>query len=237
MDTPCNPFLRGYYGFEVQRVAVISYDDSHPQTYLPLHPSQSHLPDEQVARRACIFSDNFVLVTEGQAIAPELDALCGGAGIVQTVLYGIHGDDDGSLVHIGDTYSLESTREIVHRLTFETGFYSRCWEISTAHLTQEAGRYLAEMADIATPTGSLFVAFRIPYSPVVGVKLIATPWTDANLQYVEEMTADQLRQEHRSTGMPQDLAELLMLAGRADVRILIFDADAPVLDGLPLYEV
>jgi hypothetical protein len=36
--------------------------------------------------------------------------------------------------------------------------------------------------------------------------------------------------------MPESLVNVLLLAALADVRILIFDADAPVLDGLPLYE-
>lgn len=123
----------------------------------------------------------------------------------------------------------------MRRLSFETGFYSRCWEISSAHLTAEADRFLAELADIATPSGFLFVAFRIPYSPAIGVKLIATPWTDANLQLVEGITAEQLRQEHRVKGMPESLVEVLHLAALADVRMLVFDADAKVLDGLPLY--
>jgi len=83
----------------------------------------------------------------------------------------------------------------------------------------------------------LFIAFRIPYSPAIGVKLIATPWTDANLLYAEDMTADDLRQIHRDKGMLDDLANVLFLAAEADVRILIFDADAPLLPGLPVYEV
>ena len=66
--------------------------------------------------------------------------------------------------------------------------------------------------------------------------MIATPWTDANLQYVEGITAEQLRREHQDKGMPESLLEVLHLAALADVRVLIFDADAPVLDGLPLYE-
>jgi hypothetical protein len=46
----------------------------------------------------------------------------------------------------------------------------------------------------------------------------------------------QLRQEHRAKGMPESLVEVLHLAALADVRMLVFDADAPVLDGLPLYD-
>ncbi|WP_438501899.1 hypothetical protein, partial [Acinetobacter baumannii] len=91
------------------------------------------------------------------------------------------------------------------------------------------GQYLANLADLATPEAVLFIAFRVPYSPAIGVKLISTPWTDKNLEHAEGIGANQLRQEHRNKGMPDDLANILELAGQADVRILILDADAPVL--------
>lgn len=237
MENPINPFARGYYGFEIRRVVVISYDDRHPQTFLPLHSSQAHLPDEKVAYHACIFNDDFAMMTDGQAVPPEIDALCFGSGIVQAVFHGIWGRTvQGSFVHIGNCATLESAQGVIRNLQFETGFYSRAWEISTAHITEASGRYLCELADIATPSRFLFVAFRIPYSPAVGIKLIATPWTDENLMYVEGITAEQLRQEHLSKGMPEDLADVLALAGQADVRMLVFDADAGELDGLTVFE-
>jgi hypothetical protein len=82
----------------------------------------------------------------------------------------------------------------------------------------------------------MFIAFRIPYSQAIGVKLIATPWTDANLRKVEGTTAKRLDREHRRKGMPDCLVEVLRLAALADVRMLVFDADAPVLDGLPVFD-
>ena len=89
---------------------------------------------------------------------------------------------------------------------------------------------------VATPTLFLFIAFRIPYSPAIGLKLIATPWTDENLRAVEGITAKRLMQEHRKKGMPESLVHVLHLAALADVRMLVFDADAQVLDGLPIYD-
>ncbi len=236
MSPDSNPFLRGYQNLHIDRSLCITYEDDSPPVWRPLHPSQAHLTDDQVARFPCIFSNDFALITEGQDIPEDLEAQCRTEGVVRTVVYAVSGDDFGQPVHVGDTYSEEAAREVVRRLSFETGFYSRCWEISSAHLTAEAGCFLAELADIATPSGFLFVAFRIPYSPAIGVKLIATPWTDANLQLVEGITAGQLRQEHRVKGMPESLVEVLHLAALADVRMLVFDADASVLDGLPLYE-
>ncbi|WP_323759332.1 ABC transporter substrate-binding protein [Immundisolibacter sp.] len=189
----------------VQRLLVISYDDC-PLSYLPLHISQSHLPDSQVERHACIFCDDFVLITEGQNVPPELHAQCPSRGIVRILVYAVMAEEAGKPLHVGDTYS------------------------------EEASRYLAKLADIDTPTRFLFVAFRIPYSPAVGVKLIATPWTDENLQQVEGITAERLRREHRRKGMPESLVEVLHLVALADVRLLVFDSDAPVLNGLTLYD-
>jgi hypothetical protein len=236
MSPDSNPFLRGYQNLRIDRSLRITYEDDCPLVWRPLHPSQAHLPDDQVARFPCIFNDDFALITEGQDFPDDLEAQCQTEGVVRTVVYAVSGDDFGQPVHVGDTYSEEAAREVVWRLSFETGFYSRCWEISSAHLTPEAGRFLAGLADIATPSGFLFVAFRIPYSPAIGVKLIATPWTDANLQLVEGITAEELRQEHRAKGMPESLVEVLHLAALAEVRMLVFDADANVLDGLPLYD-
>lgn len=236
MSPNSNPFLRGYQNLRIERSLCITYEDDCPPAWRPLHPSQAHLTDDQVARFPCVFSNDFALITEGHYIPDDLEAQCQIDGVVRTVGYAIYGDDIGQPVHVGDTYSEEAALEVVRRLSFATGFYSRCWEISSAHLTPEAGRFLAELADIATPSGFLFVAFRIPYSPAVGVKLIATPWTDANLQYVEGIDTEGLRREHRDKDMPESLLEVLHLAALADVRMLIFDADANVLDGLPLYE-
>ncbi len=236
MSPNSNPFLRGYQKLRIDRSLCITFEDDCPPVWRSLHPNQAHLTDDQVALFPCVFNNDFALITEGQVIPGDLEAQCQSEGVVRTVVYAISGDDFGQPVHVGDTYSEEAAREVVRRLSFETGFYSRCWEISSAHLTGDAGRFLAELADIATPSGFLFVAFRIPYSPAIGVKLIATPWTDTNLQHVESITAEELWQEHRAKGMPESLVEVLHLAALADVRLLIFDADAPVLDGVTLYD-
>ena len=236
MSPNSNPFLRGYQNLRIDRSLCITYEDDCPPVWRPLHPSQAHLTDDQVALFPCVFCNDFALITEGQDIPEGLEVKCQTEGVVRTVVYSVSGDDFGQPVHVGDIYSEEAAREVVRRLSFETGFYSRCWEISSAHLPADAGRFLADLADIATPSGFLFVAFRIPYSPAIGMKLIATPWTDADLQRVEGITAEALRQEHRAKGMPESLVEVLHLAALADVRMLVFDADAPVLDGLPLYD-
>jgi hypothetical protein len=76
-----------------------------------------------------------VIKSGTDAISDELIAECdavegiNGEGVVGAVVYAIHGDDlDGRPVHVGDTYSAEAARDVVQRLSFETGYYSRCWE-------------------------------------------------------------------------------------------------------------
>lgn len=97
-------------------------------------------------------------------------------------------------------------------------------------------QYLEDLADTSTLTGLLFEAFRIPDSDAVGVKLIATPWTDANLEIVDGRDAQALYNEQANARVPSSLLNVLHLAAMADVRILIFDPNAAILDGLPVYE-
>lgn len=231
-----NPFLRGYQNLRISRCLFITYEDDCPPVWRPLHPSQAHLPDDEIARFPCVFTEDYALITEGQEIPEELEAQCQSEGLVRAVVYAVNGDDFGQPVHIGDTCSEEVAREVVRRLRFETGHYSRCWEISTAHIAPDAILYLEELADVTSPTGFLFATFRMPHSPAIGVKLMATPWTDANLEYVEGISAEQLRQEHLRKGVPKSLVEVLYLAALADVRMLVFDADAPELGGLKRYD-
>lgn len=108
-----NPFVRGYDGLSVQRLLAISYDDDCPLSYLPLHVSQSHLPDSQVERHACVFCDDFALITEGQNVPPELDAQCRSHGIARNLVYAVMAEEAGQPLHVGDTYSEEAAREVV----------------------------------------------------------------------------------------------------------------------------
>ena len=70
----------------------------------------------------------------------------------------------------------------------------------------------------------------------VGCKLIGTPWTDDNLVKIEDNPYSSLRQEQLDAGTPEALVNVLYLAALADVRLLIFDPDAAVLDGLAIYD-
>jgi len=233
-----NPFARGYDNLHIERLLLFTYEDDCPPCFRPVHDSQAHLPDDKLQLFPCLFNDDFALISEGQFIPGELDERCHSTGLVRQVIYAVMGEVLKERHHIGDLYSPEEAQAMVHRLSFETGHYSRAWEISTAHLTEEALRYLESRAgnSDSKPTGLLFEPFALTDCNGVGCKLIGTPWTDDNLLRIEGRPYSSLRQKQLDAGTPKALVNVLYLAALADVRLLIFDPDAAVLDGLAIFD-
>lgn len=50
------------------------------------------------------------------------------------------------------------------------------------------------------------------------------------------ISPEALRQRQLDAGLPAEFVEILHLAGQADVRFLLFDPDATLLDGLPSFQ-
>ncbi|WP_397458536.1 ABC transporter substrate-binding protein [Pseudomonas asplenii] len=232
---PYNPFARGFSDLRIQRLLAILYDADAPLSHLPLHPSQYGLDDDQLARRPCLFNDDHAVVLTTQTILEEQDPHYPHTGAVVQVIYALLAHDQQPPVLLGDFHSLAIAQQRSRQLAFETGNYSRCWEISSAHLCDAACNWLLAQSAHYTSTGLLFEVFTLPVSRVLGCKLIDTPWTDAHLSQVSDCTVDELRQEQVDRGMSVSLINVLHLAAQADVRILIFDPDAATLDGLPVY--
>lgn len=233
-----NPFARGYDNLHIERLLLITYENDCPPCFRPVHDAQAHLPDDELQLFPCLFNDDFALISEGQSIPDELDECCQSTGLVRQVIYAVMGQMCNERHHLGDLYSLEEAQAMVNRLSFETGHYSRAWEISTAHLTEEALRHLESRAGNfdSRPTGLLFEPFALTDCNGVGCKLIGTPWTDDNLVKIEGCPYSSLRQEQLDAGTSEALVNVLYLAALADVRLLIFDPDATVLDGLAIYD-
>lgn len=231
-----NPFARGYDNLHIERLLLITYENDYPPCFRPLHDSQAQLPDNELQLFPCLFNDDFALISEGQSISDDLDERCPSTGLVRQVIYAVMGEMLNERHHLGDLYSLEEAQVMVHRLSFETGHYSRAWEISTAHLPEGAMLYLEEWVSHSDlrKTSLLFELFALPDCHGTGCKLIGTPWTDENLLNIEGKPYSNLRQEQLDAGIPEALVNVLYLAALADVRLLIFDPDAAVLDGLAM---
>lgn len=233
-----NPFARGYDNLHIERLLLITYEDDCPPCFRPVHDSQAHLPDDELRLFPCLFNDDFALISEGQFIPEGLDERCQSTGLVRQVIYAVIGEMLNQQCHVGDLYSLEEAQAMVHRLSFETGHYSRAWEINTAQLPEETMLYLeAWVSDSALrQTGLLFELFTLSDCCGIGCKLIGTPWTDDNLLNIERQPYSSLRQEQLDAGTPEALVNVLYLAALADVRLLIFDPDAAALDGLAIFD-
>ncbi|MFJ4131410.1 ABC transporter substrate-binding protein [Pseudomonas cyclaminis] len=233
-----NPFARGYHNLRIERLLQITYEDDCPPCFRPLHDSQVHLPDDELQLFRCVFNDDFALICEGQSVPDELGERCQSTGLVRQVIYAVIGEMLNEQYHVGDLYILEEAQAVIRRLNFETGHYSRAWEISTAHLPEEAMLYVERSVGDSPLklTGLLFEFFQLPDCDGIGCKLISTPWTDENLQNIEDRPYPSLRQEQLDAGTPEVLVKVLYLAALADVRWLIFDPSAPVLSGLAVFD-
>lgn len=70
----------------------------------------------------------------------------------------------------------------------------------------------------------------------LGIRLNQTPWTeDERLEKVLCSDSIDLRQHYLEEGLSTELIDLLLLAGKADVRLIIFSDNAPILSRLATY--
>lgn len=118
---------------------------------------------------------------------------------------------------------------------FETGFYSRAFEICSGHLPEADWMKLQDLAEHADTSLLLFECFSLSDSDAVGFKLIGTPWIDEHLCNVMGYGLSTLQAKQAEEEFPPEVIRLLTLAAQADVRFLVFDPNCCVLEGLPLF--
>jgi hypothetical protein len=231
-----NPFVRGFQRLSVQRLVGISTDPGTPLLYLPLHPSQEHVQDADINQRPINYGNHFALHGSEPYASSCLLSSCQDIGWVQTVVYALITEVDGKPIPVCDTYSSDAAQKLIQTISFDNGTFSRCWEISTAHVCQQSLSYLHGLTQTSRLCTKLFEVFRVPAGNLIGIKFLNTPWTDSNLQALEGKTAQDLRTEHERSGIPPMLLNVLHLAGEADVRFLFLDPDGFVLNGLPIID-
>ncbi|POA87676.1 hypothetical protein C1882_05015 [Pseudomonas sp. FW305-E2] len=229
-----NPFLRGFQDLSYERVVQIRYADDCPPCYRSLHPALNDLSDDGINFQPCLFDDDFAVITDGESVPEFVGMPCPADGTISQVLYQVTGLHHGKRQHVSDLPSEEAAQQLIEQLSFATGHYSRSWEISSAHLPAQEFEYLQVGAWCRSPSG-FFECFELSSNNALGCKLYSTPWLKniaAGGSYccIEEVTA-RLRADH----VPPVLLRLLLLAGEADTRLLIFDPDARPLPELPLF--
>jgi hypothetical protein len=232
--TPENPFARGYLAMVSERVRMIIYDDKQPPCYRTLHPSQLHLSDEHIEHLACRFNDDMVWVGTDPKPDPDLEAQCMSEGTVAAVIYQVTADHFGNAVHLGDFPTEAAAQSAILQMAFETGHYSRSWEISSAHVPQPDLWTFCFPASSGRSMG-YFECFSLPGSTAVGFKLYSTPWSTNPSRRSFDASSSDVEARMRSEGVPEALIRILLLAGEADVRFLFLDPDAEAVPGLPVF--
>jgi hypothetical protein len=227
-----NPFVRGFDNLSYERVLQIHYDDAYPPCYRSLHPAQKQLPDEAISLQSCLFDDDCAIILDAKGAPDWLEMPSLADGVVNTVVYQVTGQQLGHSHHLGDFSNEDAARQLLEQLSFATGHYSRSWEISSAHLPTEDVGYLRLRTRWRWPAG-FFECFALPNSNAVGCKLYSTPWT-MEIESGSSSTDEVLMRMHDDL-VPPTLLRLLLLAGQADVRFLVFDPDASPLAELPLF--
>lgn len=232
-STP-NPFARGFHAFSCERVVQIHYDDQCPPCYRPLHTAQLDLDDDHINCQACVFDDDCAVITEGQDVSGFLRMQLPADGVVTTVLYQVTAERLSGPVHLGDLPSREAADHLMLQLSFATGQYSRSWEISSYHLPPSEYAYLEQLGHSGRPAG-FFECFRLVSNRSIGCKLYSTPWQRSGQVGGLGCSAADVCTRLLDEQVPPVLMTLLLLAGQADTRFLVFDPDAALLPGLPVF--
>lgn len=239
-----NPFEKGYQGFKIERLARI-YSEDLPWKYhhMPIHPSQTGFKDYEFEGQKAIFSDHYVFL-DIALVPEELRAECKYRGHFMRVVYRITARYCIGEAILGEALSIDQARAIVNALTFTTGTYSRVWEISQTHIQKymldslkDKARQLASNMVDSPFLMDLFILDNEHCEGDfdLGIRLHRTPWTDEHLPKVTGYNQEELRHSLTQDDLSAEFVDLMLLAGQADVRIVIFSEKGKVLEGLPTY--
>lgn len=235
-----NPLARGFCDITVTRLVILADRDDSSIHYLPLHPSQQNRDSSELVGELGFYNDEYVVV-EDYELSYQVAEYCNKDCLISQAVYrveGQHVNKPGIKLHLGDFASAEEAQQLIDNITFVNGKYGQCWEINSCHITRIDNSFLAGACSLKQDfTGHLFELFEFPVNqrPCIGIKLIATPWTDLQLSTELQITYRDLYNRHKSLGLSDSFIELLHLAGKAGARILIIDPEAARIDGLPIY--
>lgn len=233
--TTTSPFIRGYQDLYVRRELLVTYDDHFEPCYRQITAEQQDLADDQLIGHHSIFNETHALAVEPETVTDDQHTLYPGNGQVRAVVYAVRATENGEELHLGDTETLARAQGLLKRIQFETGFYSRDFEITSSHLPDDEWDELQDLVQHADTHQLMFECFTLPDSDAVGFKLHGTPWTDEHLNNLEGFGLSTLQAKQHEEGFMPETIRVLGLAGQADVRILILDPNGCLLEGLPQF--
>jgi len=237
--TSSNPFVHGYDRFTTTRTLIINQRHSGTFHRRQLHTVHAAVPDFELDGLYCKCNDKYALIPELGADPLEMQTNFPFPGYIAAVVYSVAGFSSTRFTHIGDAPNPEAAEALIGQLSFESGHFNRCWEISWRHVPRLARHWIHRYAQEKNqPPNVFFQAYEIPThhrGHSLGFLLRHTPWTDSHLSDLG-VDSQSLRKKQRAEEIPTPLIDILHLAANADTRVLILDAFAPVLAGLPLVD-
>jgi len=188
----------------------------------------SRFVDDEPLFTARIYFDDKVAKASEDGSPPDavFDWKYSGVGKLIKITFLVVGKIGPELVELGE---FENRKEAE---ALQRGYCHQCrrnvFEISLSHLPPATFDYLNRKDKLS---GAYLRRMSIDGSNAIGFQLLSTPWTVDSLR----IGLTDLKLQFIDDGMPAEFVDLLIKAGKANVRYLIFDKDAHVLVGLPLY--
>ena len=136
MTTP-NPFIRGYQDLFIRRELLITYDEHFEPCYRQITAEQQDAADDQLVGHYSVFNETHALAIEPEEVTADQHTLYPSNGQVRAVVYALRAIENGEEIHLGDTETLARAQGLLKRIQFETGFYSRAFEITSSHLPDD----------------------------------------------------------------------------------------------------
>jgi hypothetical protein len=230
-----NPFDLGFTAPEIHRVLEIEINEFVSPLLRRVHPMQDNWFEDCFVGNPCHYSQTHAWTyTKRQEPEEEILRAMPDSGKVVGVRYALTARDRIEMeVNLGfyPTYGL--ALNALKRVNPERTPFARAWEITDRHLDKDDLTFLKEKSG----SGGKFYTVHSPLSlGGIAVELIATPWTNANLNELFGLRVRDLVREQLQSGMPKNLLKILHLAARANIRYLIFRVGGVELSELEVFE-
>jgi hypothetical protein len=231
MSYDINPFAHELKNPRIRRVFELQTEEGVIRRQHDGYIDRDFISDEPLFNARIFFDDRVAKASrDGSPPDVKFGWKYFGIGKLIKITYLVVGEIDSELVELGEFENrkeAESVQRGCRQLCRRTGF-----EINLSHLPPGACDYLNRTDRFS---GLYVPRVSIEVSNAIGFRLLFTPWTDEYLRFFINHDLAYLKLQFLNDGMPPEFAELLIQAGQANVRYLVFDKDAPVLEGLPVY--
>lgn len=233
-----NPFTKGYERFSIERMLVISSENSDRLIYLEMPMDLQSKQDSFFFGKACLFDQEraYLLDDLEKAASKQIQS-----GKIVSVVYHIEGYNGIYRCHIGDAITLDAAQDVVKQLSFMPGHFERCWHISTQHLSRFAFTLLQELFYEKNPDNTLLEVFPMHNGQSIGIQFFYSKSLHRRMHLQNKLYAfsdckDKLDRLFRNPP-PECLIDVLTLAYIARTSVLIISDQYPVVQGLPTFDI